>query len=274
MKGGNLKGQRFGMLEAVEPTDERKNGFTIWRCRCDCGKELLLDSRHLKRGTITDCGCTTKVKPWQRDLTGERFGKLVCLEPTDQRGASGSIVWRCKCDCGNECLTPGTQLTKGYKKSCGCVSHPTRKTYVGKRFGKLVVLEYAGKWDGMHRWRCRCDCGNETVVGQTPLQNGKTQSCGCLVDLQATLHFVEGTCLEQIRSEKLLKSNTSGVRGVYLNKKTGKWVAQITFKGKTHYLGAFSSIDEAARVRKKAADRVFGEFLEEHADLLAPKTVK
>lgn len=274
MKGSDLKGQRFGMLTAVEPTAERKNGFTMWRCRCDCGKELLIESRHLKRGTITDCGCITKVKPWQRDLTGKRFGKLVCVEPTEQRGYSGSIVWRCVCDCGNTCLVPSTQLTKGYKKSCGCLSHPELKDYVGKRFGKLVVQDYAGKRDGMHRWRCKCDCGSETVVGQTLLQSGKTKSCGCLVDLLATRHFVDGTCLEIIRSQKLLSSNTSGVRGVYLNKKTGKWVAQITLKGKTYYLGTFASIEEAARARKKAAERMFGEILEEHADLLSKKTEK
>lgn len=259
------------MLMALTPTAERKNGFTVWRCRCDCGNELLIESRHLKRGTITDCGCTTKVKPWQRDLTGQRFGKLVCIEPTNQRGANGSIIWRCKCDCGSECLALGSQLTQGYKKSCGCVSHPARKAYVGKRFGRLVVLEYAGKQAGMHRWQCKCDCGNETIVGQTLLQNGKTKSCGCLVDPHATLHFVDGTCLEQIRSEKLFSNNTSGVRGVYQNKKTGKWTAQITFKGKTHYLGTFASKEKAAAVRKKAADRMFGEILDEHADMLAKK---
>ena len=46
--------------------------------------------------------------------------------------------------------------------------------------GQLTVIEYAGKRAGMHRWKCVCDCGNETIVGQTLLQTGKTKSYGCI----------------------------------------------------------------------------------------------
>jgi hypothetical protein len=50
----------------------------------------------------------------------------------------------------------------------------------GKRFGKLVVLEQAEKSGQRLRWRCRCDCGGESVVFGNNLQRGHTQSCGCL----------------------------------------------------------------------------------------------
>lgn len=172
-------GLQFGHLTVEAPTENRKNGYMIWRCRCDCGGEILLDTRCIQRGTVRDCGCRTKVQPGQIDLTGKRFGRLMCLEPTDRRGYGGAVVWRCRCDCGNECLAVSTQLTKGYKKSCGCLSHPPLKDFIGKRFGMLRVVEYAGKRDGLHRWKCRCDCGRDTVVGQTLLQSGKTSSCGC-----------------------------------------------------------------------------------------------
>ena len=36
-----------------------------------------------------------------KDLTGKRFGKLTVLEPTDQR-VRDAVVWRCRCECGNE----------------------------------------------------------------------------------------------------------------------------------------------------------------------------
>ena len=29
-------------------------------------------------------------------------------------------------------------------------------------------------------WRCKCDCGNETIVSKTHLRTGHTRSCGCL----------------------------------------------------------------------------------------------
>ena len=34
------------------------------------------------------------------DITNQRFGKLVALEPTDKR-QNKSVIWKCKCDCGN-----------------------------------------------------------------------------------------------------------------------------------------------------------------------------
>ncbi len=259
-------GFRLGKLTVANDSGQRKNGYTIWQCTCDCGASILLDSRCLKRGTIRDCGCNTNVKPGQKDLTGQRFGRLTVLEPTEDRDRNGSVIWRCKCDCGQTVTAVSSQLTKGYKKSCGCLSHPPLKAYEGQRFGRLIVTEYAGKRDGMHRWKCICDCGNTTVVGQTLLQSGKTKSCGCLQSeiLRENLKLSEGTSVTVLeRTEKRLVSrNTSGYNGVYFNKKIQKWVAQITFKRKNYYLGAYTDIKDAVSIRKKAEERVYGEFLE------------
>lgn len=45
----------------------------------------------------------------------------------------------------------------------------------GKRFGRLVVLEYLG----YSKWRCVCDCGKEKHVKGDALKSGRTVSCGC-----------------------------------------------------------------------------------------------
>ena len=45
-----------------------------------------------------------------------------------------------------------------------------------KRFGKLIVLEYVQG----SKWKCICDCGNETIVDTCKLNSGHTKSCGCL----------------------------------------------------------------------------------------------
>lgn len=169
-----------GKLTVIEATPERKSGYTVWRCACECGGEIQLDTRTLQRGTVRDCGCETVVRPGQRDITGQRFGKLTALYPTGERGRRGGLIWHCQCDCGGQVDAPLNQLRSGYRKSCGCLSRPPLKDYIGKRFGRLVVQKYAGKWEGLHRWLCLCDCGNETVVGQTALQSGKTRSCGCM----------------------------------------------------------------------------------------------
>ena len=51
-----------------------------------------------------------------------------------------------------------------------------KQDLTGKIFGQLTVIEYVG--DG--RWKCKCTCGNETLVKTTALNSGKTKSCGCL----------------------------------------------------------------------------------------------
>ncbi len=257
-------GYRVGKLTVAEATSQRKNGYMVWQCQCDCGGTILLDTRCLQRGTVRNCGCETVVKPGQRDLTGMRFGKLVCLAPTDDRDFNGGTVWRCRCDCGEECLAVSTQLIHGYRKSCGCVSHPPLKAFVGMRFGMLTVLAYADKRSGMHRWRCRCDCGNETIVGQTSLQSGKTKSCGCLKKIQIVdnLRLIDGTSVTLLEAGKnrLIASNTSGYKGVYLNKRSGKWVAQITFKGKKFYLGSYEKIEDAVKARQRG-EEMYDDFL-------------
>lgn len=255
-----------GKLTVIADTGQRKNGYTIWQCSCQCGGSICLDTRTLQRGTVTHCGCVSKVKAGQKDLTGRRFGKLLVLEPTDLRGRGGALIWRCRCDCGNETLAVSTQLLRGYKKSCGCLKNHPIKEYEGKRFGQLTVISYAGKKDGMHRWRCRCDCGRETVVGQTLLQSGKTKSCGCLKNkiITQNMRFVEGTSVALLESagRRLISSNSSGYNGVYFSAKSKKWIAQIGFKGKTYYLGSFQNLEEAVQVRKKAEERLYGGFLQ------------
>ena len=43
------------------------------------------------------------------------------------------------------------------------------------KFGYLTPLE----WLRGGFWKCKCDCGNETIVDTRNLTTGHTQSCGC-----------------------------------------------------------------------------------------------
>lgn len=266
-KTGITPGYRIGKLVVREPSGGRKNGYIIWNCQCDCGGSICLDTRALQRGTIQNCGCEPGVKSVRKDLTGRRFGRLVCIEPDPTEKNPRGVVWRCRCDCGNDCLAVSSQLLKGYKKSCGCLSHPPLKDLVGKRFGRLTVLAYEGKRNGMHRWRCRCDCGRETVVGQTLLQSGKTKSCGCLrkEQIRNNLQLEEGTSVTILEANKkrTIASNTSGYTGVYRKKNTGCWIAQIGFKNKMYYLGSFEKKEDAVTARKQS-EEIYEDFLERY----------
>ena len=71
-----------------------------------------------------------------RDLTGQRFGRLVAIEPTERRSQSaGYIVWLCECDCGNKIEVASNKLSTGYTKSCGCLRKETvAKTAAENKF--------------------------------------------------------------------------------------------------------------------------------------------
>ena len=54
-----------------------------------------------------------------------------------------------------------------------------RINLVGQKFGRLTVLEYYEDNRKNTRWKCICDCGEETIAITTNLKNGKHKSCGC-----------------------------------------------------------------------------------------------
>ena len=60
-------------------------------------------------------------------------------------------------------------------------------------------------------------------------------------------------------------ANSSGCRGVYLEKKTGKWRARLKFKGKIMNFGSYAKFEDAVAARKAAEEEYFGAFLEEIA---------
>lgn len=66
-------------------------------------------------------------------------------------------------------------MDKGGKVMDDCIS---------RQFGRLTVIDFEGTHTtpcGTKRkmWRCKCECGKETVVAENNLKNGSTKSCGC-----------------------------------------------------------------------------------------------
>lgn len=180
-KSEDLIGKKFNMLTVNKFVGKNKFGKYLYECTCDCGNKHVVIGSHLKDGSVKSCGCYNLKKISERfskDLFGKRFGKLIVIEKTDLR-IKGKIVWKCKCDCGNECFVQSNNLITGNTKSCGCLTRT--KDLTGKKFGRLTVLEKISKLgDSSVLYRCKCTCGNEcTVYGQN-LRRGDTRSCGCL----------------------------------------------------------------------------------------------
>lgn len=117
----NLAGQRFGKLSVVKLGRKSGNGDgAFWECKCDCGKECQVQASKLKSGHTQSCGCLHN--NLIKDLTGERFGRLLVLgDSGKRRPGSGGIIWRCLCDCGQEKEIRQDALLSGATVSCGCL---------------------------------------------------------------------------------------------------------------------------------------------------------
>lgn len=184
----DITGQRFGRLIAVQPTSKRLHGHVIWECRCDCGGTAFVTVNNLRQGNTQSCGCMHKEIVSQNtsdDLKGKKFGRLTAICPTERR-SNGSIVWQCRCECGNVAFVAAANLKKGDTTSCGCVfkenlSKRRKINLSGQRFGYLTALSPTQqRVHGCIVWECRCDCGEITYIPSERLTSGVKISCGCI----------------------------------------------------------------------------------------------
>ena len=66
------------------------------------------------------------------------------------------------------------------------------KNISGKKYGRLLVLNYAGNSSNrIATWNCKCNCGKEVIVRGCSLRNGLTKSCGCIQKERASKMFLK-----------------------------------------------------------------------------------
>lgn len=63
----------------------------------------------------------------KKDLTGERFGRLVVIRESGRKNRH--VAWLCRCDCGVEVVVTSGNLRSGNTQSCGCLSRELKTTH-------------------------------------------------------------------------------------------------------------------------------------------------
>ena len=58
--------------------------------------------------------------PKKLELAGQESGRLLVLYECG-RSKNGSVLWKCRCECGNECIVRGDRLKNQQTQSCGCL---------------------------------------------------------------------------------------------------------------------------------------------------------
>ena len=125
----DLTGYRSGWLEVINYIEGSggKGKHTRWNCYCHrCGNYTEVEGGHLTSTwrPILSCGCLRDdaVTTTLEDLTGQIFG-LLLVESLAKRGSKGHHAkWNCKCICGNHTIADSSDLKKGKRISCGCIT--------------------------------------------------------------------------------------------------------------------------------------------------------
>lgn len=117
-------------------------------------------------------------------------------------------VWviKCECECGNITEMPIYNLK--HVKSCGCSKIKYDAIKKGDKIAKLTILEKYGKINNKLFWKCKCECGNETIVNDQKLKSGHTKSCGKCKHINVSIGDRFGKLLVLEYMGKIIKDGT------------------------------------------------------------------
>lgn len=222
----DLTGQKFGRWKVLEQADDYidqyGNHFARWLCECSCAEHTkrIVQQSHLKHNKTQSCGCYNKERIKE---THQKINKH------DLSGEYG-IIW--SSNTNEECyfdLEDADAILQHswYKDNVGYLA----STINGKTTRLHVFLGF--KWHDHHN-RNKLDNRKENLVPCTRQENNRNKS--------------------------LTSLNKSGVSGVYLYKRSGKWKAQVTINNKTIHLGTFIDKDDAIKARLQAELDYYGGF--------------
>lgn len=87
----DLAGQRFGKWTVLERCTSDGSG-TMWRCRCDCGRIVIVRGKHLRQGISKSCGCSKRKERIIR--TCRTCGKQFTILPSRGQKGNGQFCSR------------------------------------------------------------------------------------------------------------------------------------------------------------------------------------
>lgn len=214
-----------------------------------------------------------------KDITGQRFGRLVALERSKNKAPNGSYCWICKCDCGAIKEVGICYLKRGASRSCGCLAVEQLDELIvskgGSRHGYKGERVYSTWVNMLTRARSQdlknyedvevCDEWNPSAGGgflKFLEDMGLPREGESLNRINGAKVYSKENCEWADRSlqgydQKISIRNKTGRIGVH-QKQDGKYRAKITKNRKSIFLGDFESFEEACLARTKAEIEYFG----------------
>ena len=225
----DIVGKRYGRLTILEFVRyDKRNEDTYWKCECDCGNKKIISKRYLRGGTKS-CGCLSRELASKRWKSSNKFEK----QGNHMVGYTNNNVK----------FYFDTEDFETVKKYCW---HITSAGYIATRIyskdnkkSKIIL---------MHRMLLNYPKDATDHINKDTTDNRKHN----LRDVSDSDNKI---------NHRLYINNTSGYNGVTFNKRLNKWVAQLRYKNKNHYLGCYKSISDAVLARKNGEKKLLPNFL-------------
>lgn len=236
MKTKDLTGQMFGKLKVLYQVDDyitpKGTHQPMWMCECQCENrtQKAINAYVLNRGETVSCGCY-KIESTKKANSRENTYELVDNKYYIGYTQSQKEFYFDKEDYDlvkQYCWDVDSQ--NGYLKTIDKINH-TGKIY-------------------LHRLIMGCIKGDGTIIDH--IDRNKVDC------RKSNLRFVNNS--QNTMNSCIRSDNTSGVRGVYWNKRDKKWVARITVDQHDIPLGKFCSLESAEKARKDGEEKYFGEY--------------
>lgn len=113
---------------------------------------------------------------YRANIIGKTISDKLILNEVDSKTEHRKYLVKC-IHCGTERVRSKHQL----KVTCICVKRKIRDEKIkASKFGKLTPIEAVSGEGNDQYWKMKCECGKEKVIPISPVQSGKTKSCGCL----------------------------------------------------------------------------------------------
>lgn len=220
----NLTGYKFGRLTVVSESASIK-GQTMWKCLCDCGNHVIVQTSKLTTGHTKSCGCLCKENTLKKvkkycnyDLSGE-FGIGYTTNTNSQfyfdledYELIKDIAWNLN--------------DQGYM--LGGIVGNSKKLI---RMHRLIM------------------CVNSNVIidhkNQIRYDNRKS-------NLRISNKQLNGI------NRGVNKNNKLKTKGVY--EQNGKYVASITVNKEKNIIGYYSNLTDASNAYKDKCIEIFGEY--------------
>lgn len=218
-----------------------------------------------------------------KDISGKTFGRLTAT--SEYIVKNNQTKWKFVCSCGTTKYISKSHVVAGNTISCGCAVVDSNKNK-RQQHGKTKTTEY-NIWNNIRK---RCLHEKNPMY---PVYGGRgIKICESWLkpDGQGFLNFLADmgnrpsknfsldrrdvnsgysadncqwvTNSEQAFNKNLSDKNTSGKTGVYFDKRSQKWFAEIRYNDKSIYLGSSVDFSKVVKLRQEAELKYYG-FIKE-----------